>query len=1133
MTELKTKKTRKTVSILATLTLCFSALGGIGWGIYNITQSLNHSNDFTDGQSIQFNLRLSQVDGEGRPILENGQPKPIYNDLAMQEERLKSSASALTTVLQQKNLTNIKVSSGYTNISNDKFPARVEKVAVLYASFENSTSAFGLSDIHNPIYTYLNNEKIFDTLNSNFKYEVDLVKPTYSSRFYTIPASKQSTGRQAVGNKLAGVYYNEADNKASGTNYNMYTGQDTAGKFTGSTTGNMKDKVTVESKQDLNSWAFVTEKKAYDALAPKDDPANPATYSNNFYDNQAWHTPTPYADPPTDQQKFQTEYTWLLWKDKQGLINYLNSLIVLWYYNLYANEITIQREPGKPLAREHLDQIFNVGEFNYQNYVDLDTRKQINEVIKNLSETEKSFMAMAGQLSGTKDDPTTWRPEIIQEQDLIPVLYNYYNSKDWNAGYQELKPDSIPSYGYSQSVQNGWGWLESADSEAMKDLVGDYLVTKIDHKSFGTYFSNPSGTPSTADEPYVTKNLYIAMPENADMQKFLQLINNSISFPIINPAQNNFVDNYNLIQTQITDLLAKSKTIPFDQPNDPATIAFKEERKAFANKTYNSSNIFAEQKLSKPLYDNSWITNELNPLDFLMIVLGSILFIIGIFISIRYRVPGAVAFVISAFVFIITAVLYNVFGFTFSFYSFIALAFGTFLSLLAPMFLCRNTLKEIRESSTISASLVKSVKKHWKTAVDFHVIAILCSVSFLFFGIGGNINFGSMLIISVFISFILSGIIYFILMLFYTQYMQSNTYTWFLSKGYYAQLIKVNEPNQVSKYKSSWIYKMWNSYAYNINLSSKTSYISLIVFILIAIGGVFVLGFVGSLFSIDFNNTNILVFKNFDQLNLSTNDIVKQLDINVLQSYVYNNELFIYTSQTYDIANVTSSLEAFKPGISTLLTNNLLVTTMTTDVSIQIVLNTLKCIGIAIGFSAVWAALSLNIVSIIPLALTQFAPVFILSGFFGAVQFPLQLEITLIVSVIFMITSVISAASLSSLKASWNRGVEIEKNELKMLFTNIMSKINLNYLIFIGLFVVLALLSMIFSSISLILIFVCFVITLAWISFYANRILVFLWYQCILLRNLFSKEILLTKGERNVKINYDFVDEQLISGINK
>lgn len=1133
MTELKTKKTRKTVSIFATLTLCFSALGGIGWGIYNITQSLNHSNDFTDGQSIQFNLRLCEVGGDGRPVLVNGVPKPIYSDPAMQEERLKTSATALTTVLQQKNLTNIKISYGYTNISNDKFPNRVEKVAALYASFENSASAFGLSDIDNPIYTYLNNEKIFDTLNDNFKYEVDLVKPSYKSTKYNIPASRQSTGRLAPGgSSLAGVYYNETNKIASGTKFNMYTGQDTEGKFTGTTSGIMKDKVTIESKQDLNSWAFVTEKVAYDALAPKDDPANPARYSNNFYDNQSWHTPTPYADPPTDQQKFQTNYTWLLWKDKQGLINYLNSLIVLWYYNLYANEITIQKEPGKPLAREHLDQIFNVGEFNYQNYADLDTRKQINEVIKNLSETEKSFIAMAGQLNGAKENPSTWRPQIIEEQDLIPVLYNYYNSPEWNSGYQEVKPDSIPSYGYSNSVKNGWGWLESADSEAMKDLTGDYLVSKIDHKSFGTYLSNPDGKPSTSDEPYVTKNLHIGMPENADMNKFLELINNSISFPIINQAQNNFVDNYPLIEAQIAALQTKSSTIPFNEPNNPITIAFKEERKAFANKTYNSSNVFAEQRLTKPLYDNSWITNELNQLDFLMIILGGILFVIGIFISVRYRVPGAVAFVISAFVFIITAVLYNAFGFTFSLYSFIALAFGTFLSLLAPVFLCRNTLKEIRESSTISASLVKSVKKHWKTAVDFHIISILCSLSFLFFGIGGNINFGSMLIISVFISFILSGIIYFILMLFYTQYMQSNTYTWFLSKGYYAQLIKLNEPNQESKYKSSWIYKMWNSYAYNVNLSSKTSYISLLVFVLIAIAGVFVLGFVGSLFSIDFNNTNILVFKNFDQFNLSTNDIVKQLNINVLQSYVYNNELFIYTSQIYDIDSVTSSLGVL-PGVKDLLTNNFLLTTMTTDVSIQIVLNTLKCIGIAIGFCAVWAGLSLNIISIIPLAITQFVPVFILSGFFGAVQFPLQLEITLVVSVIFMITSVISAASLSSLKASWNRGVEIEKNELKALFTNIISKINLNYLIFIGLFVVLSLFSIIFSSLSLILIFVCLIIALVWISFYANRILVFLWYQCILLRNLFSQEILLTKGERNVKINYDFVDEQLINGINK
>lgn len=1137
MTDSNNKKARKSISIITTLALCFSALGGIGWGIYNITQSVNHSNDFSDGQSIQFNLRLYQVDGNGSPVIVNGEPKPIYSDLALEQEHLKSSTSALTNILQQKNLTNIKVSFGYSTVNNDKFPSKIEKVGALYATFENSESAFKLSDIKNPINDYLNNEKIFDTLNNSFKYEADLINPSYSGGSYTIEPTKQSTGRAAVArDPLAGIYYNETNKEAGGKNYNMYTGLETEDKFTGISTGAMKNKITIKSKQDLNTYAFATEKNEYDALAPADQPTNPAVY-DHFYGNESWYTPTPYAEAPTEQQKFQTKYTWLLWKDKQGLINYLNSLIVLWYYNLYANEITIVKEGDatKPLSREHLNQIFNVSSPLYPNSADPDKRKQINEVISNLSETEKSFIAMVGQLNGTKERPETWRPQIIEEEDLIPVLYHYYNSKDWNSGYQEVTTESIPQSGFSTSVINGWGWLESADSEALKDLTGDYLVGKIDYKSFDRYFSNPDTSGSTEIKPYVTKDLYIPMPENVDISKYLNLVNNSISFPIINQAQYNFVNNYGLIQNQITALekRVEVENIPFGEPDNPKTIAFKEDRKVFANKTFVSSNLFAEQKLSKPLYVDSWITNKLNPLDFLMIILGAILFIIGVFISIRYRIPGAIAFVISAFVFIITAALYNVFGFSFSFYSFIALAFGTFLSLLAPMFLCRNTLKEIRESATISASLVKSVKKHWKTAVDFHVISILCSISFLFFGIGGNINFGSMLIISVFLSFILSGIIYFVLMLFYTQYMQSNTFSWFLSKGYYAQLIKLNEPNEGSKFKNSWLYKMWYSFAYNVNLSSKSTYISFGIFILIAIAGVFVLGFVGSIFSIDFNNTNILVFKNFDQFNLSSSQISNLLNINVLQTYIYNNELFIYTSQTYDLANVTSTLEAFKPDIADLLTNNFLLTTMTTDISVQIVLNTLKCIGIAIGFSAIWAGLSLNIVSIIPLAFAQFIPIFVLSGFFGAVQFPLQLEITLIVSVIFMITSVISTASLSSLKASWNRDIEIEKNELKSLFTNIISKINLNFLIFIGLFIVLSLFSMFFTSLSLILIFTCFIIMLAWVGFYSNRILVFLWYQCILLRNLFSKEIQLNKHERNIKINYDFVDEQLISGINK
>lgn len=253
-------------------------------------------------------------------------------------------------------------------------------------------------------------------------------------------------------------------------------------------------------------------------------------------------------------------------------------------------------------------------------------------------------------------------------------------------------------------------------------------------------------------------------------EQFSKQLNNSNKFDLVMPQYNEFVNEYQrTIKTQLKEL--KDTTgIDFNDPENPETIKYKEKRATLANKYFNSRNLFNAQNSTKPILVDSWV--NYNSLYILLIIISAIIFLIGIFISVRYRIPGFVAFISTAFVFVTSAYLYNVFGFVFSFNTVIALLLSSFLSLLSPIFLLRNITKEVKEHSSLNAAIIKSVKKYWKMSLDVHVIALLSSLSFLFFGIGGNINFGSMLVISVFLSFILSGVIYFVLMLFYTQYYQ-------------------------------------------------------------------------------------------------------------------------------------------------------------------------------------------------------------------------------------------------------------------------------------------------------------------------------------------------------------------------
>ncbi|MGL4948388.1 MAG: hypothetical protein ACRC42_03295 [Mycoplasma sp.] len=1130
MTTDKIKKIKRWTTATLTTLLTAGSFASIGYSVYHQVENMKMSNDFDSGRSLQLELRITQTDEKGDPILDDvtNEPLSIYTP-EKEKEYLKITTNSLIKKLQEKKLNNIRVSQGYGFVKNIQFPNHKEKIAILYADFEYSESAFELNDIKEEVNEIINNKKIFSSVSSTINYEIESVQGSYYTSDYNIPSLP--TGRNDIGINGSGIFIDETTSTGYEKDLNLHHSKysdEQIGIY--SHDGLEGEYASIKTEEKFNAWTFALNKQIYDSLPTGDSGGDSEgessfrnidnellqTILNNEYSNASWYNSSLLND--ITQKNYQTPNTWLLWKDKQGLINYINSLISIWYYNVYANKIPTTI--SESLNHEQVDTLFKVDdEYGYWNYVDKDTRDKINVLIKDLSTDEKCFIAMVGQLSGATNSPNEWRPTYVTDEDLIPLIYSFQNSKRWNSNYVDPNEDINASI----STKAGWGWLESGDS-SLSWLLNDYLDSKIDYKNYTDYlFNEDDGDDVKETDTFTTNTFLIKEITESNKQEFVDKLNNDFKFEIINSNAKNLSEN-------IIQLKEEMKILGTNVPTDKESDEWKEwskKVKEFAILNFSGSSIYGQQYETRSIYTGSWLT--LNPLNLLMIIIGIIIFLVGIFISIRYRVPGLLAFAAAFTVLTAGGALFLAFGFSLSFYAVIALAIASFLCLLSPIFFFRNLEKELKEKSTMGGSVVKSIKKYWKMSLDVHIISILISLSFLFFGIGGNINFGAMLIISVFLSFLLSGIIFYILLLIYTQFNHITNQKFFLQKSAFINLMS---EEVVKKSKFDLFFEPMIS---KVNLFGKWSNITVMVLSGLALIGVILLFTFGNVNSIDFNHSNILVIKNIQLFDISVADVNGILNLSVINSYIYNNELFIFTRSSMDIAEINTKLADLFKGDETLielLNSNTFFTTLSTNVANDVALNTFICLLAGIGFSAVWALLSLNIVSILPLIASQLSIVFIVFGFISLVQIPMNLDIVPVILALFMLTSIISTSTLSSIKRSWDRTIEIKPNDLKTLVNSIVSKINVNFIYFGSFIMLFSWIGLGFSSADLIPSLLTLLFGSLFVLVFSNRILVNVWFQCIMLRDKFNKELSHSEKIKPLKVVYDDVDEQLISGIN-
>jgi len=1111
-----TKFKNKFFGILSIGVLLAGSVTGITFASIDTVNKIKLNSDFSHGRSIQFNLNL--VDENNKTFLDiNQRIKP--EELTKVMDMISNSAKTLVNHLKELGLTNIDVSSG-TAIKNDL------EVGVVNLTFENSESSLSLDDIKEEVNDLYNNFQIKNNIIESNNFTLELVKDHYSG----VPAL---TGRQ---NDSQNTLLVDKDNQVIlDSNYydvNAPINMEEKASLYTDKKGNQNDQqLQVVGKNKYNSGIFVEDQNEFEQIVTPTPTA--------FREEPPIETPpgeTPPEDTPVnpEETKYQTAHTWIMWNGKVNLVNHMNDMILAAKYNQYTNNLYNYADINTFATFDDIPvgQDINATSDNEVNTYYINTtvegsgqllKDQINNYLFKLTSTDIKFIRYA----------TTSRQPLVTEENLLTTLYDYFNYVYRGVYIFPDSEQSINDINGSNSVRNGWGFLESDNFKYSDEIWADYMYTRIDRRNYTSYFLNEEEKDKNSQEPpsdetpvFYTNKILVPDAKEKDVPKLVRRFNDGrLALPIGNFDLLSSLENIKISENTITSNNPKFPS--FSNDNATWILKTKEIQDVFAN----TDSLLNLQNNSRPKFVRNYI--NLSPVIVLIIALAVTIFIIGIFISIRYRLAGFLGLIGSFLTLAISLLLFSVFGFQFSFFSYIAITFVCFLSFLTPFFFYKNVRKEISDGSNVKGSVIKTCRKYWKLTLDVYIAMFLISASFLFFGKLQNVDFGAMLMIGTFLSALFSGILFYLFVLFVTIVLGNDENFFFISNHKYVRLVSIY--NFSLKNIEVEKRKLWYKNISSKNIFSKASLISFAGFAIILIISIAVFCTSGTNGLFNSGNQEIII-NNFDQVTqLSAKAFVNQLHINNFSYYLYDNQLIINSISGYNIQNIVDLINTNFSSSNQIgsIINNTSVNNVATFISNELVINTLSCIGIGIGFLALWCIVSLNVVSVLPIAIIQTLAILISLIVISITRIVFDIDSVAILNIVYITTAVYATSIISCLKRSWNRGLKTTKTELKNIINSIINKISINFTKLTSVLIVFALISIFIDPNVLLWSFLLLIMDMIIINLFLTRMLIILFYGCILIRNNYLKEFTKSIQAKNIdNFNYDLVDEQNVNGIN-
>lgn len=539
-----------------------------------------------------------------------------------------------------------------------------------------------------------------------------------------------------------------------------------------------------------------------------------------------------------------------------------------------------------------------------------------------------------------------------------------------------------------------------------------------------------------------------------------------------------------------------------------------------------------------------------------IIVYVTISILIGIIVSILYKIPGLISFGLMSLTSSLTALLAFIGGYQFS----IALMVGLLSIVVLGTFTLANYFERFKKQIAMTYDMMVSTKRAFLSSImsciDLHVVVLLVGVVLVYFGPATLLAAGVALVIGSLISFainflLLSGMMW---LMFGNQsnakcfnlfvYRKKKLLDDFSKQSESTQNLNKmtffgNKPEPHVKFKNKEI-----GFANNFlktNIFGWKGIVYGICFIAIAIIGLALIFTVGVHNSYSFyGGTRIVIFignvPGFDY-----DYFISQLKLLNIASW-YNtsldgNYVYLYTSSVLshkEIIDFITTIRAAKPieGAQAVLVPaaNVMSGSITNDAIMNFVHTDIKLLLIASGFISIYAFVRLGWTSIIGVFLGLVAGPLLTVSLVSICQIYFDTYVVYAAILIYIVNALLVFNIAANVNNMWlKQNVLDYKSIKKAINTQLENHFNY-YRIVLGLGFDMAIVSMIFGSTSLISFAYISLIGLL-VSLVVAKVIApmfcafFLAIKHKYLKNLTTRSL--------TQKNYDTIDEELIDGVNK
>ncbi len=816
--------------------------------------------------------------------------------------------------------------------------------------------------------------------------------------------------------------------------------------------------------------------------------------------------------------------SYIFWINRTGFINRLQFLATIGYLkyrvNINSNDFIEESRPSD-------DSEFNPNNDPYKNQI-----TTINNLYNSITNSDEiAFMDWAGNKTNY-----VGAMEFLyyaNQQDygidrsvdpLIKLLKDFFSSNEYKNSEKAISFESADIYEF----------LYSWNVEKI-DLFSGWMYT-IDYNNFFYFFSDNTDNPDNDLE--ITKTTYssdsfsvkteFVDPSVSNANYLIDSLNNgSYDETVIIPELLNNTLNSNINSQEIySSLITYMNNIVFEYPN------------------YLSNSI-----------------THLSAFNGSLVGVSVLLLVIGIIVSLLYKVPGVLGFIASLFSFGLSLIMMTSLNSIYSISSFLSLLIGV-ITMFLPIINSQNSLRNaIRyKKFNIFNSFVYSIKKFIKISIATFIPAVLISLVFLFFGKYRINELGSSLILVMFANIIAIGFI-FLIMYSISYYLYfKNKPNLLVNASYVKKLDSLrffNDNQNDVLISNSLIDKSINNLFNSSNFVKKLIWSLPILIIVLAVIGCVLLATIGPGYSQYFHySTEIIINFNSADANgveqfinaMSAENNLTWLSQELINN-VYKNGNGDWISQIILISknnmNVNQIMEwvlnnhirldsnAINP--TTLWNINIEDISYTTNnpyISNLLLTNAVNCMFISLAFLIIFSIVFFNIINFLPIFLISCFNIFISFGIINLLRIPVDINSIVVWLFVFTLSTIIIYNIYTELLFEFNKKEnytykQIITKNIEQLRQNIKSSL---YIIFSSLVYGLGI--MLFISVEFIfnqlILFICILLL-----YFIICMLSLLFFSI----SMYLREIYLAnvrKNKRNIdnKVIYDKVDEQAVIGIN-